>query len=213
MSFVSPSGRSKSRSIANLDGLGATPVSSPTPAGGKPQSPIFPLIVGSNGAFGAIRRSPAQGSCGVHGYPCAHPGTDVNGPSGTPVRAPENGIIVAAADGSAAPFGGYGPWLVVLRGLATGKFHLLGHLDPAAMNLAPIGLTVSAGTVIGKTSSANHTHWEVRKKLVPDFARGETNATNNTDPLGWLSSASGSAFLPILVVCSVAVLVYLRTRR
>lgn len=157
-------------------------------------APIIPLIVGNNGAYEHVRASPAQGSCGTKGYPCKHPGLDIVGRAGTPVRSPEAGVVVNAADGSTSPFKGYGPWLVIIRG-DSGKFHLLAHLDPARRYDAPIGLRVTAGQVIGATSAANHTHWEVRTKMVPDFAHGEDNFTNNTDPKAWLSGGGGIGVL------------------
>lgn len=190
--------------------LGATAIDTATPGAGSPQSPIWPLIVGNNGAYLAVRSSPAQGACGVGSYPCKHPGVDVNGRAGTPVKAPETGVIVAAADGSAAPWRGYGPWLVVIRGDASGKFHLLAHLDPNARAMAPIGLRVSAGTVIGKVSSANHTHWELRKQLTP--GSGGTNFTNNLDPIAWLR-ASGMGIGQVLLGGGAAFLLYLIWRR
>jgi hypothetical protein len=66
--------------------------------------------------------------------------------------------------------------------------------------MAPIGAPVVAGDQVGITSSANHTHWEVRDKMVPDFAVGEDNFTNNEDPLGWLSGASMGIFGTALLV-------------
>lgn len=169
--------------------LGATNVGTRAPTPGSPQPPIYPLIVGNNGAFLAVRASSAQGSCGTKPYPCKHPGTDVNGRAGTQVVAPESGVIVASSSGANPPFQGYGPWLVVIKGDASGKYHLLAHLATATAAMAPIGRRVTAGDVVGTVSSANHVHWELRKKLVPDFARGESNLTNNSDPVGWLLSA------------------------
>lgn len=173
-------------------------------------APIVPAIVGKNGAYRAVRSSSAQGSCGVHGYPCEHPGTDLVGRAGTVVRSPEAGIVINAADGSAAPFSGYGPWLVIIQGVS-GKYHLLAHLDPSAMLMAPIGLKVEAGTPIGKTSSANHTHWEVRSKPVPAFSKGETNFTNNVDGMTWLNG--GSVLIAVLVAGGAGVLYWLWKRR
>lgn len=172
-------------------------------------APITPLRVGNNGSYAAVRSSPAQGSCGTKPYPCKHPGLDVVGAVGTTVHAPEDGMIAFAADGSVAPFVGYGPWLVIVRG-ASGKHHLLAHLDPASRAMAPIGLRVAAGTPIGKTSSANHTHWEVRTKMVPDFARGEDNFTNNVDPQAWVS---GGDFVMPAILIGGAVLLYLWSSR
>lgn len=160
-------------------------------------APIVPFAIGNNGGFLAVRSSSAQGSCGVHGYPCKHPGVDVVGRAGTPVRAPEDGTVVFAADGSQAPYRGYGPWLVLIKG-DSGKYHLLAHLDVNQRSLAPIGLRVSAGQTVGATSAANHTHWEVRTKMVPDFAHGEDNFTNNADPVAWMSG--GDAMLLVVAV-------------
>lgn len=170
-------------------------------------APIIPLIVGNNGGFAAVRSSPAQGSCGTHAYPCKHPGLDVRGAAGTPVRAPESGTVLMVADGSGSPFGGYGPWVVVIAG-DSGKFHLLGHLDPAQRARAPVGLRVNVGDVIGTTSSANHTHWEVRSRPYPNFSAGEDNWTNNSDPQGWLSGV-GDFMLPALIIIGGAYLAYL----
>ncbi len=164
-------------------------VATSVPREGSAQPPIYPLVIGNNGAFLAVRSSPAQGSCGVSGYPCKHPGVDVNGPHGMIVRAPETGMIVMAADGSVAPWRGYGPWLVVIRGDRSGKFHLLAHLEPSARSMGPIGLRVAAGTPVGKVSSAAHTHWELRTALTPPA--GGSNFTNNSDPIAWLRSEAG----------------------
>lgn len=149
-----------------------------------PRAPIVPLRIGNNGAYKAVRTSPAQGSCGVHSYPCMHPGVDVVGGAGTKVYAPENGIILYATDGNSAPFAGYGPWLIVMQG-ASGKFHLLGHLEPTTAALGPVSKRVAEGDLVGTTSSANHTHWEVRDKPWPPA--GKTNFDNNSDPIAWLS--------------------------
>jgi len=191
--------------------LGATPVPTDAPAPGEPQPPIWPLLIGSHGGWLEVRSSPADGSCGVSGYPCRHPGIDVAGTSGTPVVAPETGTITLAGDGNSAPFVGYGPWFVVIQG-DSGKFHLLAHLDPAGATAAPVGAAVTAGQVIGTTSSANHTHWEVRDKAVPDYESGETNATNNSDPLGWLAQAALGVGA-VLVIGGAAVLIWLLLRR
>lgn len=151
------------------------------------RAPIFPLVIGNNGAYKALRASSAQGSCGVHGYPCLHPGVDVVGRAGTPVMAPEAGVIAVVADGNSPPWSGYGPWLVLIKG-DSGKYHLLAHLEPATAALGPYGMRVTEGQVIGKTSSANHTHWEVRTKPTP--GAGKTNLDNNTDPIAWMRGLS-----------------------
>jgi murein DD-endopeptidase MepM/ murein hydrolase activator NlpD len=194
-----------------LAALGTTPVPSDAPTPGQPQPPIWPLQIGSHGAWLEIRSSPTDGSCGVSGYPCKHPGIDVAGPSGTPVVAPETGVISLVGDGNTAPFVGYGPWFVVIQG-DSGKYHLLAHLDPVGAAMAPIGSPVTAGQVVGTTSSANHTHWEVRDQAVPDYAGGQDNFTNNSDPLAWLAGAAlgTGAFL---VAGAASILIWLLLRR
>lgn len=192
--------------------LGATPVATGAPEPGKPQPPIYPLQVGAHGGWLEVRSTPSDGSCGVHGYPCRHPGVDVAGAAGTPVVAPESGTVVAVGDGSSAPFVGYGPWFAVIQGSDSGKFHFLGHLDPTTSSMAPMGAQVVAGDQVGVTSSANHTHWEVRDKAVPDFAAGEDNFSNNSDPLGWLSTASLGALGSILLAGGAALLLWLMFR-
>lgn len=193
-------------------GLGATPIPTDAPVPGQPQPPIYPLQIGSHGAWLEVRASPADGDCGVHGYPCQHPGVDVAGMAGTPVVAPESGTIAVATDGASPPFVGYGPWVVILQG-DSGKFHLLGHLEPAAASMAIVGMAVTAGQVLGTTSSANHTHWEVRDKVVPD--PGQDNFANNTDPLAWLTlQALGlGAVGPVLIIGGLAVVAWLLLRR
>jgi len=199
--------------LRRLSSLGATPVDVDPPAPGRPQPPIYPLVVGSHGAWLETRSSPADGSCGVHGYPCQHPGVDVAGSQGTPVVAPESGTVVMIGDGNSAPFVGYGPWFAIIAG-DSGKFHFLGHLDPATSGMAPMGSQVTAGQQVGTTSSANHTHWEVRDKMVPDFAAGETNFDNNSDPLAWLTLAPIGGAATALLAAGAALLLYLLyTRR
>lgn len=197
-----------------LEALGAVAVPSgtpPAPALGVVQPPIWPGKTSPHGAFAFVRKTSAQGACGTKGHPCVHPGSDLVGASGTPVKAPEGGVIVRVADGRSAPFGGYGPWLVILQG-RSGWYHLLAHLDPARAAMAPVGLTVRAGQVLGSTSSANHVHWEVRRKAIPDFAAGESNQTNNVDPFAWLRRYGGG--LPgtgwILLAAVAAVLLVRR---
>lgn len=190
--------------------LGATPIDTATPEPGVAQPPIYPLIVGSHGAYREVRSSAADGACGVHGYPCQHPGVDVAGTQGTPVVAPETGTIVMVANGLSAPFVGYGPWLVIVQG-ESGKFHLLAHLDPDTSGLGPMGAQVTAGQQIGTTSSANHTHWEVRTEMTPPA--GEDNFSNGTDPISWLQWAPYGGTGTVLVIGGAALLFYLVLRR
>lgn len=183
--------------------LGATP----PPAEVGPQAPITPAEVGPHGAFHFVRRSASDGACGTKGYPCVHPGVDLVGRRGTPVRAPEDGVIVRTANGASAPFTGYGPWLVILQG-RSGVYHLLAHLDPATAALGTPGLAVKAGAILGTTSSANHVHWEVRAAPTPP--PGGSNATNNSDPLAWLRRQEGHPGTGWILVAAVAAILLVR---
>jgi murein DD-endopeptidase MepM/ murein hydrolase activator NlpD len=198
--------------VARARGLGSTDIDVGAPEYGRPQPPIWPLKQGSHGGYLEVRRSPADGACGVGSYPCVHPGLDVAGAQGTPVRAPESGTVVNVADGTSSPFGGYGPWVVVIQG-ASGKFHLLGHLEPATASMAEVGQEVTAGDVVGTVSGANHTHWEVRSRAFPDFAGGESNATNNSDPVLWLRLARVGITGKVLLIGATAVLLALIIQR
>jgi murein DD-endopeptidase MepM/ murein hydrolase activator NlpD len=160
-----------------------------------PVPPITPLVIGNHGAWRYVRKSSAQGSCGVSGYPCFHPGVDLYGRAGTPVVSPEAGVVVIAADGSAPPFVGYGPWVILIRG-QSGRYHLLSHLDPGGSHLAPIGKAVAEGELVGKTSDANHTHWEVRMRPTP--GAGRTNLANNLDPIGWMKGVGSIVLIAVL---------------
>jgi murein DD-endopeptidase MepM/ murein hydrolase activator NlpD len=177
-----------------------------------PQPPILPLSVPRTGGFKAARLSPADGACGVHPYPCYHPGIDAGGVQGTVVRYPEDGTIVLVATGSAPPWEGYGPFLALVKG-ASGYYHLLAHLEPGSV-LGGVGAQGKAGQPIAKTSSANHTHWEVRKKVTPNYSANETNLDNNIDPMQWLSMARGGATKLLIVAggLAVAIALYLRRR-
>jgi murein DD-endopeptidase MepM/ murein hydrolase activator NlpD len=179
----------------------------PQPTARGPRPPILPVKVTPHGAFRQVRRGPADGACGTKGYPCIHPGVDLYGPAGTEVFAPEDGVVVAVANGSSSPWKGYGPWLIVIRG-ASGVYHLLAHLSPERASLALVGSRVVAGQLVGVTSSANHTHWEVRIKAIPDFAAGESNQTNNLDPFAWLARQRRGAGGGWLLAAAAAAAVY-----
>lgn len=187
----------------------ATAIDTPIPVPGRAQPPIWPLKVGAYGGFMQVRSSPAEGACGIGTYPCKHPGVDVVGDMGARVNAPESGTVVLAADGSSSPVGGYGPWVVIIEG-DSGKYHLLGHLSPLTASMALVGTKVVAGQQVGTVSSAYHTHWEVRSKAIPDFTHGESNATNNSDPIQWLSERNLLGDMgSILLLGAAATLLYL----
>lgn len=210
MGYISRHSRVARRAAA----LGATDIPTLPPEDGAPQPPIYPLVQGGHGGYLEVRASPADGSCGVGSYPCKHPGLDVYGPQGTPVVAPESGVVVAVANGASSPWGGYGPWLIVIQGEG-GKFHLLAHLDPNTSDMATMGQQVKAGDQVGTTSSANHTHWEVREKLVPDYAHGETGFDIIEDPVLWLAAASltSGSIGSIVVLGVVGVFIWMLYKR
>jgi murein DD-endopeptidase MepM/ murein hydrolase activator NlpD len=197
--------------VRPLQAMGGTPVATAAPEPGSPQPPIYPLEIGAHGGWLETRSTAADGACGVHGYPCQHPGIDVAGMAGTQVVAPENGQV-AMTGGDVAPFVGYGPWWVLIQG-ESGKYHLLAHLEPFTSAMSSVGDMVTAGQAIGTTSSANHTHWEVRDNPVPDFANGETNFDNNSDPVAWLTLAPFGGTATMLIVGGAAVFLWLLLRR
>lgn len=177
-----------------------------------PQPPILPLHVAATGDYNAVRSTPADGACGVHSYPCKHPGTDVGGVQGTIVNAPEDGTVTLLADGSSPPWSGYGPYLLLMLG-KSGYYHLLAHLQPGSV-IPAVGDPVTAGQAVATTSSANHTHWEVRKKPTPNYAANETNFDNNIDPVNdWLPSARGINTKIFIVAAGLAVAAALYFRK
>jgi murein DD-endopeptidase MepM/ murein hydrolase activator NlpD len=75
-----------------------------------------------------------------------------------------------------------------------------------------MGQRVDAGQQVGTVSSANHTHWEVRKKQVPDYAKGESNATNNLDPLAWLRGQASNVAAAVLLAGAALLAYFIATR-
>jgi murein DD-endopeptidase MepM/ murein hydrolase activator NlpD len=140
------------------------------------------------GCYGCVRRSPADGGCGVRGYPCTHYGLDLFAAS-PQVFAPENGVIVATADGANPPFTGYGPGVVLMRGVS-GFFHLLSHLDFRSITVAP-GQFVLEGQRLGNFNAEfGHVHYEVRRE------KSGPSATNTVDPSQWLTQMQRMAATP-----------------
>ena len=108
--------------------------------------PVTPVAFVPAGAFGAVRVDASEGSCGIHNYPCKHPGLDLIAPKGTAVAAPHSGWVLVSQATNNPPFAGYGPAVVLLahddgaaqplgttpgdKGIATFRYSLLAHLDP-----------------------------------------------------------------------------------
>ena len=110
----------------------------------------WPVIGRISGAFGAQRVY--DGEKGSF-----HSGEDVAVPTGTPVRAPADGVVVLAATGD--PFTLEGHLLIVAHGMG---------LDSAFLHLSRIGVkvgdVVKQGQVIGESgmtgrATGPHLHW------------------------------------------------------
>jgi len=108
--------------------------------------PVTPISFVPGGAFDAVRHDPSEGSCGIHPYPCHHPGVDLIAPKGTAVAAPHSGWVLVSQATNDPPFVGYGPAVVLLahddgarqpigttpgdKNVETFRYSLLAHLDP-----------------------------------------------------------------------------------
>lgn len=95
------------------------------------------------------------------------------------VFAPETAYVVKVSDGKSPPFTGYGPGVVLLKGVS-GFYHLLSHLNFSTIKVTP-GQFVADGQLIAQFDREHgHTHYEVRKE-----ATGPSE-TNTIDPTVWL---------------------------
>lgn len=123
-----------------------------------------------------------------------HWGLDLAGKAGDPVRTPEAGFVVATAWGRGtsvalpAPFNGYGPGVVLLRG-ESGVWHLLAHLDPTTRADIFKGEPLPEGFEVARMPrgvglAGPHTHWEVRGGVPYDAPA--TRQHNTMDPRLWL---------------------------
>lgn len=147
--------------------------------------PTAPFSTHRTGCYGCKRATPADGGCGVHGYPCTHWGVDTFTGGSRDVVAPESGMVINVSDGNSPPFSGYGPGVVLFQG-KSGYYHLLAHLELASIKVAP-GMGLSEGSPIGRFDAAHaHCHYEVRRKPT-----GPSDV-NTIDPAAWLKSAGGS---------------------
>jgi murein DD-endopeptidase MepM/ murein hydrolase activator NlpD len=96
----------------------------------------------------------------------AHPGIDIDGETGDPVRAASAGTVLATGPGVHG-FSGYGT--IVLIAHTTGVTTLYAHLS--AVNVAP-GRAVESGDLIGSMGctglcTGSHLHFEVRFANAP----------------------------------------------
>lgn len=142
--------------------------------------PTGPYKTGRTGCYGCKRETPADGACGVHGYPCIHRGLDMFAES-PDIFAPEVGVVVAVSDGKSAPYRGYGPGVILIQG-ASGYYHLLSHLDPRTITVKP-GSAVFEGQKIAEFDrEIRHVHYEVRKQPTGP------SEINTISPLKWLAA-------------------------
>jgi Peptidase family M23 len=168
--------------------------------------PTAPYTTRRTGCYGCKRLTPADGGCGVKGYPCTHWGVDTFTVGGIrDVWAPERGVVVAVADGSAPPFSGYGPGVVLMKG-ASGVYHLLSHLDYGTIKVR-VGQELAEGDPIAKFSAAYaHCHYEVRRQPT---GPSETNTIN---PEEWHKAQGGGAVTLLLLVGGLAALGFIMAR-
>jgi len=144
--------------------------------------PTGPFKTGRTGCYGCMRYSSSDGSCGTKNYPCVHYGVDLFADDRR-VFAPEAGTIIAVADGTKAPYVGYGPGVILLQG-KSGVYHLLAHLSYSTI-LPSKGEWVSEGQQLAMFDQAiGHTHYEVRIEPTGN------SATNTRDPEGWILEQS-----------------------
>ena len=145
-----------------------------------PRLPTGPYKTGRTGCFGCVRKTSADGGCGVHGYPCVHRGLDMFAES-PDIFAPEIGLVVAVSDGKSAPFVGFGPGVILIKGIS-GYYHLLSHLNPRTITVRPNYPVLEGMKLAQFDPEHGHTHYEVRKR-----ATGPSE-TNNVNPLWWLTT-------------------------
>ncbi|MBK9169496.1 MAG: M23 family metallopeptidase [Bryobacterales bacterium] len=119
------------------------------------QPDIWPVAGRLMGGFGR-REDPFSGMGAFHR------GVDISAPTGTPVKAAADGIVVHAAY-----FGGYGRLVIIDHGNGTETYYAhLSKFDVVA------GSEVRRGEIIGRVgssgrSTAPHLHYEVRVGKVP----------------------------------------------
>lgn len=180
-----------------------------------PRAPVDKVIVTPHGAFGYPAGPP-----GPRDH--VHMGVDLAGPEGTPVYAPEDGVVYVAAErDDLHPFSGFGPAFVYMQGYS-GWWHLLGHLKVGSIKTAGALDTtgtpqvlialgnkydVAAGQQLGVTSNRNHVHWEVQQDSSLDTgspyephgflakyeATYKLRAARKVDPLAWLKAITSSS--------------------
>jgi len=168
--------------------------------------PTSPFTIAGTRGYGAVRRSTADGGCGISSYPCTHWGMDlVPKDRDSRVYAPEAGTIVDIAYNT-APYVGYGPSTINMLG-ASGVYHLLAHLEPSTITVSP-GQRVAEGTLLARYNAAYaHTHYEVRKDRIGP------SASNTIDPSVWMAGQGMLGSLGGLLLFGAAAWVAYRVTR
>src|SRR5262245_35365315 len=95
------------------------------------RAPVEPQSTPAGGRYLAPRTDCPSGAA-----TCTHFGIDLHGKQGTPILAPEGGIVVvsravATTGYNDPPFSGYGPGVVLMLG-DSGVWHLMGHVRPSS---------------------------------------------------------------------------------
>ena len=98
----------------------------------------------------------------IYGVGRMHNGIDFTAPTGTPIRAAHDGVVVIAA-----PQGGYGNTVVIDHGNGVGT--LYGHMSAFTVREGDV---VRRGDIVGAVGSTGlstgpHLHFEVRREGQP----------------------------------------------
>ena len=143
----------------------------------RPFSPVFNTFVDPSYPYGSTQ----------FGALAPHHGVEIENPTGTPVLAVEDGVVVVAGSDAHSV---YGPWenfygnLVVLEhylpGMEEPVYTLYGHLSTVKVK---VGQMVKVGEPIGEvgmtgTATGSHLHFEVRA--------GENLYNHTRNPALWL---------------------------
>lgn len=137
-------------------------------------------------------RRPVDGSPTPHGAwlyarpTHTHAGVDLGAREGVEVVAPCDGVVeVVDREGKAGSgWHGYAPVVVLRSSLGNLQlWHVLAHLR--GIEVHP-GDALKEGTRVGVVGPERHVHWEVRRKLLPAYSRGQRPHQISVDPLSLL---------------------------
>ena len=157
------------------------PVPRPTAVSSAPAAQTaglrWPIPAGTRiaSSFGP-RSSPCSGCSSLH------EGVDFSAPSGAPVHAIANGVVVQASTYDSGALGVYLAIKHVIGGQVIVSVYA--HLQAGSMNLG-VGSQVAIGQVVGQVgntgaSTGTHLHFEIR-----------VGGTTPVDPISWLHASLG----------------------